>query len=172
MIGRPPGGWIDARNADSRRLGKPVGEFVGAKQIVGLYNLALAVNPLGLYGVQPRTLLGRQAAYDPHSAAALFDLAVVSSEPASHLAAYVPASCVVPDQEQELLANRFELFATPIKESDRYPTHGPTIHQPHPRPVELRQIEPVAGDGFRIGIVFGDDRPSEEAQRLSLLGPA
>src|SRR3712207_9212287 len=87
----------------SEDLTDPVGELVGAEQPLGLDHLALAVNPLGLYGVQPRTLLGQQAAYDPHSAAALFDLAVVSSEPASHLAAYVQASCVVPDQEQELL---------------------------------------------------------------------
>src|SRR5215216_436880 len=34
----------------------PLGEFVSAKKPIGLYNPALAVNPLGLYGVKPRTL--------------------------------------------------------------------------------------------------------------------
>ena len=43
-----------------------VGEFVGFKQTVGLDDLALAVDPLGLYGVQPRTLLRKKATYDPH----------------------------------------------------------------------------------------------------------
>jgi hypothetical protein len=33
-----------------------VGEFIGAKQTPGLYNLALAVNPFGLDRVEPRTL--------------------------------------------------------------------------------------------------------------------
>ncbi len=29
----------------------PIGEFVGSKQTLGLYNLALAVDPFGLYSV-------------------------------------------------------------------------------------------------------------------------
>ncbi len=42
----------------------PVGELVGAQQTVGLDHSTLAVNPFGLYRVQPRALLGQQAAYD------------------------------------------------------------------------------------------------------------
>src|SRR5215211_2321579 len=148
----------------------PIGEFVGAKEPVGLDHLALAVNPFGFYGVQPRALLGQKAAYDPHSFAAAFDLAVVLAEPSSDLAAYVPGS-VVPDEEQNLPAKSFKLFATPLEESGRYPTDGPTIHEPEPRLIKLGHIEPVAGDGFRLGVVFGD-RLLDEAHRLSLLGPA
>src|SRR3712207_5031280 len=148
----------------------PVGELISAQQTVGLYHLPLAVRPLRLDGVQPRTLLGQKTAYDPHSFAAVSDLAVVPSEPSSDLAAYVPAG-VVPDEKQNLLASRFEHFATPIKESGRYPTHGSPIHEPQPRLVKLRQIESVAGDGFGLGIVLGD-RLLDEAQRLSLLGEA
>ncbi len=73
----------------------PIGERIGAQQSAGLDHFALAMNPFGLYGVQPRTLLlGQKAAYDPHSsfAIALFDLAVMFAQPASDLAAsYVPA---------------------------------------------------------------------------------
>ena len=36
----------------------PVGEFIDAKQTVGLYNLALAVEPFAFDRVEPRTLLG------------------------------------------------------------------------------------------------------------------
>ena len=55
----------------------PIGEFVGAQQTLGLDHFALAVNPFGLDRVQPWALLGQKAAYDPHSFAALFDLAVM-----------------------------------------------------------------------------------------------
>src|SRR3712207_8766557 len=49
----------------------PVCEFVSSQQSVGFDDLALAVYPFGLDGVQPRTLLGQQAADDPHSACLL-----------------------------------------------------------------------------------------------------
>jgi hypothetical protein len=52
----------------------PIGKLVSTKQSIRLNHFALAVNPLGLYGVKLRTLLGKKAAYDPHSAAAPFDL--------------------------------------------------------------------------------------------------
>ncbi len=38
----------------------PLGKLVGARQTVGLYHFALAVDPLGLYRVQPRALLGQK----------------------------------------------------------------------------------------------------------------
>ena len=94
----------------------PIGERVSSQHSVGFDYFALAVNPLGLYGIQPRTLLGQKAAYDPHSFAAPFDLAVVRTEPPPHLFGDVP-TCVVPDQKQDLLANLFELLGTPIAET-------------------------------------------------------
>src|SRR3990170_791932 len=88
----------------------PLGKLASAQQTIGLDHFALAVNPFGLDGVQPRTLFWHKAAYDPHSsfAAALFDLAVVLAEPAPHLPGDVPA-CVVPDENQNLPASRLEL---------------------------------------------------------------
>src|SRR3954447_16510368 len=149
----------------------PIGEFVSAQQTVGLYHFALAVDPFGLYRVQPRALLGQKAAYDPHSASALFDLVVVPAEPAPYLTAYVPGG-MVPDEEQHLLAKCFELLTAPLEKPSRYTAYRPTIHKPQPRLVELRQIEPVTGDGLlAIGVVLGD-RLLDEAHRLSLLGPA
>src|SRR4051794_41026289 len=110
----------------------PLGEFVGSQQTLGLYNLALAVNPFGLDRVEPRTLFGQKAAYDPHSVSAVFDLAVVRTEPAPDLFGDMPAR-VVPDQKQNLLAKSFELLATPLKELARQCTDGPAIHEAHPR---------------------------------------
>jgi hypothetical protein len=132
----------------------PLGEFVGSQQTFGLYNLTLAVNPFGLDRVQPRTLLWQKAAYDPHSISAVFDLAVVRTEPAPDLFGDMPAR-VVPDQKQNLLAKSSKLLATPLKELGRHCTDRPAIHEAQPRlPVKLRQVESVAGDGFRIRVVL------------------
>src|SRR5215208_8484568 len=148
----------------------PVSEFVGAQRTLRLYHLTFAMDPLGLYGVKPRALLGQKAAYDPHSISTLFDLEVMFSEPPPELFRDVPAG-VVPDENHNLLSNRFELLTTPPEKLSRYRANGPTIHETQPRLIELRQLESVAGDRFRIGIVFSD-RFLKEAQRLSLFGPA
>src|SRR5215207_9100813 len=69
----------------------PIRKLIRSKQPLWLDDLALAVYPLRLYGVQPRTLLRKKAADDPHSLAALFDLAVMFSEPPPELPGDVPA---------------------------------------------------------------------------------
>src|SRR5215212_7659907 len=149
----------------------PVCEFVSAQQSVGFYDLALAVYPLGLYSIEPRTLLRKKAAHDPHSAPALLEFSVVRSEPAPDLFGDVPAR-VVPDQKQHSLACRLELLATPRKEPRGYGTHRPPIHEPQPRLlVEFGQIEAVAGYGLRLGVVFGNG-PLHETLGLPFLAPA
>ena len=55
----------------------PLGKLVSTKLTLGLDHFALAMNPFGLYGVKPRTLLGQKAAYDPHSTCAVLDVAVI-----------------------------------------------------------------------------------------------
>src|SRR5918994_4359618 len=141
------------------------GQLISREQPVGLYDLALAMDPLGLHRVEPRTLLGQKAAYDPHSRAAVFDLTVVRGNPPSYLFGDVPGS-VVPDQHPYPLACRLELLSAPRKEAGSYPAHGAAIYKAHPHLLELRHIEPVAGDGFGIGVVFGD-RLFDEAQGLA-----
>src|SRR5215204_3185601 len=149
-----------------------LGQLVGSKQPLRLYNLALAVDPLGLYRIEPRALFWQQAAYDPHSsfAAAPFNLSVVRGDPLSNLFGDVPA-CVVPDQHPYPLACCFELLGAPRKETSSYPAHRVTIDKAHQQLLKLGHIKPVAGDGFGIRVVFGD-RLLEEAQRFSLLAPA
>src|SRR5215211_1207275 len=158
-----------------RRTGNPaypIRKLVGSKQPVWLDDLALAVYPLRLYGVQPRTPLRKKATHDPHPsfAAALLDPAVVSSEPAPDLPGDMPAR-VVPDEEQNLLADLFELLQAPLKELGRYGTDGPSVNEAQPRIADLRQVESVAGDGFGLGVVFGH-RPLNEAKGLSILREA
>src|SRR5215208_2962955 len=147
----------------------PVGKLVSAQESVGFDHLPLAVYPFGLDGVQPRILLGQQTAYDPHPLAALLDSAIMSSEPAPELPGDMP-TCVVPDQEQDLLAYSFELLATPGEELGRYGTHGPPIHESQPCLIKLGQVESVTRDGIGRGIVSGD-RLLDEAKGFALLGP-
>src|SRR5215216_6983256 len=96
----------------TKRPAHPVGEFIRAQQSVELHHLALAMNPFGLDGVQPRALLRQKATDDPHPTAALLDFSIVFAEPSSDLPGDVPA-CVLPDQKKSLLVNSFELLAAP-----------------------------------------------------------
>src|SRR5215203_2861624 len=149
----------------------PIRKLISSQKSVRFHHLALAVNPLGLYGVVPRTLLRQQAAHDPYSiAAALFDFSVMLPEPAPDLPGDVPAS-VVPDENHGLLASRFELFGAPRKKPRRYGIHEPPIHESQPRLIKFGQIESVTGDGLRLGVVFGH-RLLNEAPLLSLPGEA
>jgi hypothetical protein len=148
----------------------PLGKLVSSQKTVRFDDLALAVYPLRLDGVEPRTLLRQQAAHDPYSTAALFDFSVVLAEPAPDLLGDVPGS-VVPDENHYLLSGHFELFDAPRKKARRYGTDGPPIHEPQPCLLEPRHIEPLTGDGLRIGIVFSD-RLLDEAQWIAFLGEA
>jgi hypothetical protein len=127
--------WTVEDPADS------LSQLVSCEQLLRLYNLALAMNPLGLHRVEPRALFGQQAAYDPHSTATVFDFPVVRGNPRSDLPGDVPGS-VVPDQNP--LARSFELLAGPRKEAGGYPANGPPIHEAQPYLLELRHIESVA----------------------------
>jgi hypothetical protein len=147
------------------------GELVSSQQTVGFYDLALGVYPLGLYGIEPRTLLGQKAAHYPHSAPAVLDFSVVRSEPAPDLFGDVPAG-VVPDENQHSVACRLQLLATPRKESRGYGTHWPPIHEPQPPLLlEFGQIEAIAGYGLRLRVIFGY-RALDETLGLAFLAPA
>src|SRR5215210_1172888 len=150
-------------------LADPVCQLVCSEQPLGLCDLAFGVDPLGLDRVEPRALGGQKARDYAYSTPAFFDPAVVSTDPVAHLSAFVPAG-VVPDQEQSLLAPRLEPSATPFEEPHGYSAHGTAIHEPKPSLLKLRQVQPVAGEGLRLGIVLAR-LFLQEAHRLSRLGP-
>ena len=91
----------------------PLGKLVRPQQTVRLDDLALCVDPLGLYGVKLRALLRKKTTHDPHALPALLGAAIVLPEPSPCLFGDVPRS-VVPDQKKDLLADLFELLATPL----------------------------------------------------------
>src|SRR5919112_353476 len=129
---------------------------MSAKQTIGLRDTALAMHPLGLYRVQPWALLRQVATYDPHALllGALLHLPVVLVYPPPDLLTNMPAG-VVPHQHQHLLAHRRQFLRAPRKELGSYPAYGPSVHKAQPRLLKLRDEQPVAGDGLRLGIVFG-----------------
>src|SRR5215204_1075804 len=131
----------------------PLGELVSTEQPLSLNYLAFAVNPLGLYCIEPRALGRQQTWHYPDPMAAGFDTAVVGADPASDLMAFMPA-CVVPDEKQSLLAPLSKPVAAPRKKLRGYGAHGSAIHEPQPSLLKLRQVKPVAGESLRLGIVL------------------
>src|SRR5215217_9758890 len=129
-------------------LANSVGKLVCSEKSVGFDHLALCVNPLRFDGVQPRALLRKQATDDPHPITALFDSAVVGTEPTPHFFGDVPRS-VVPDENENLLANGLELSHAPLEKARRYRRNRPPVHEPDPRPIESGQVESVTTYGFR-----------------------
>src|SRR5215207_5574000 len=147
------------------------GQLVSCEQSIGLYNLALAMNPLGLHRIEPRALYGQQTSDDPHPfLLALFQSPIVRSDPPSDLPAYVPA-CVVPDQHPHSLAQSLKLLAAPRKKARGYTAHRSTVHKPKPTMFELGHVQPVARDGLRVGIIFFD-RLLYKTQRLASFAKA
>src|SRR5215207_7155517 len=152
----------------TKRPAHPLGEFVRAQQSIELHDLALAMNPFRLDGVQPRTLFREKATDDPHPTAALLHFSVVFAEPSPHLPGDVPA-CVVPDKKQGLLANSFEALAAPREKPRAYGAHRPAVDEPYPHVLEPWKVEAVAGYGLGVGVVLGD-RLLDHARGLALLG--
>ena len=133
----------------TERPAHPVGQFIRAQQSIELHDLALAMNPFGLDGVQPRALLRQKATDDPYPTAALLDFSIVFAEPSSDLPGDVPA-CVVPDEKKGLLAKSFELLAAPREKPRGYGAHRPAVDEPYPYVVEPWKVEAVAGYGLRL----------------------
>ena len=147
-----------------------LGQLLGAEQPVDLHHPAFAVHPLGLYRVELRALSEQQTAYNPHPPTALLDLSVMRADSGTHLLAYVPGS-VVPNQNQNLLADPLELLAAPLQEAGGYGAHRTAIHEAQPCPFRPRQEEPVTGESLGVWIIF-DDRLLHQTRGLPLLASA
>ena len=149
----------------------PIRELVSAEQSLGLRHLAFAVDPLGLYRVQPRALGGQRARYypNPTGRCALTRRLWASIQPA-HLSGFYASLRCPRSTAGPSCPSASKPLATPSEELRGYVAHLPTIHEPQPGLCHLRQIQPVAGEGLRLGIVL----PGlflEEAHRIARLDP-
>ena len=93
-------------------------QFISAEQSRRLRHPLLARQPLGLNGLEPRTLRRQGAGAEANALAGLLDLAVVLAHPRAHDLAVRPGG-VVPDQEHGPLATRLGLLGTPAQEVPR-----------------------------------------------------
>ena len=151
----------------------PICKLVSAKHSLGLDHFALAVYPFGFYGVQPRTPGGQEAGNYAYSTAVFFDLAVVGGDPAlSPLGFYASLRCPRSESEPSCLSSG-ACGNTTRKTVWGYGAQRPTIHESQPRLFKLRQIKPLAGEGFGsfAGIVLCG-LLLEDAHRLARLLPA
>src|SRR3712207_46921 len=157
-------------------LADPLGELISAEQPLGLYDLPLAMDPFGLYGVEPWALLGKQTGHYPHPSTTLFDCSVMLLDPASNLFRCVPTG-IVPDHKQRLLAPRGELLAAVLKKLGGDGTHRPAVYEPHPRPLPDLPVgfcgtyqHPVSSQSLRVAVAF-DRFFLDETHRLVCIGP-
>src|SRR5215212_9624672 len=155
----------------------PIRKLVGTDQLLGLDHFSFAMDPFGLYCVQPRTLFGQQTANDAHALPAVFDLSVVRSDPAVHLFTPRVPTGVIPDHKQRLLAHRGELLAAVLKKLGSDGDHGPPLHEPQPHlfpnlPVGFFSTHqhPISGQSLRVGVAF-DRFFLDETHRLPTIGP-
>src|SRR5919199_1593183 len=106
-------------------------EFGGWQQTSRFDDAALAMDPLGFDGIQPRRLDRQIARHDPHPGAGQFDLAVVATDPGPDLMTDMPGG-VVPDQQQRCLPERLQLGAAPRQVLRSEPTDRAAIHKAEP----------------------------------------
>src|SRR5207245_3764909 len=151
-------------------------ELMGGQQAGGLDHPALAMDPLGLNGIQPRALDRQVVGHDPHAAAGQFDLPVVAPNPRPDLATDVPGR-VVPDQQQCGLAEWLQLRAATGQvlrgqRTDRAASDEaqPAFLVPAAGGLRPADQQPIASQGFGIGIVVRD-RLFDQPQGLVHLGP-
>src|SRR5829696_5668634 len=76
-----------------------IGELVSSKQPLGLNYLPLAMNPLRLNGIEPRTFGGQQTWHYPYPLAAGFDLELVGVDPLFFCITLMP-TCALSNKAQ------------------------------------------------------------------------
>lgn len=155
------------------------GKLLGRKHPVGFDDMALAVDPFGFNGIEPRTLRGQEEGQDADPLVRLLDLLIVGAYPSAHRLALVPRG-IIPDQEPMGLPLLAQPFTAPVQELDGDGTHGSSRDktQPHLGAVgsfgrALLPQDPVAGQGLGIGVVFAPsllDQPYRLIRALPGMG--
>jgi len=74
---------------------------------------------------------------------------------------------IVPQQHQDTLPLGGQPLAEPGEKGRRDMAHGPVVDKPEPDGVGIGPQQPIAGQGFRVGIVLGHGL-RHHAQRLAI----
>src|SRR5512135_1157248 len=153
-----------------------LGQLLGRKQAVRFDDGLFSMHPLGLNGVEPRTLCGQQAGQDTHSFACLFPLLIVLPDPRADHEAFVPGG-IIPDQEPVALALRGQALTTPLQEPYRDRAHRSSGNKAQPHLVTLGLVRgallpqhAIAGQCFGIRVSFFPGL-FHQAHRVDLILP-
>jgi len=154
----------------------PFRDLVRCQQSCRFDDPSLAVHPLRLDRIEPRTLARQEADDDPHPCLPALDCPVVLPDPSPHLLAQMPTG-VVPHEQQRPLPLYCQPVAAPIEELRCHRAHRATVHeaQQHPfialsQPVPTPHQQSVAGQCLRVGIA-AHHHLLDQAQRGVLLRP-
>jgi hypothetical protein len=157
--------YVSSRNRLRKRLTlltakvitHPLSEFLSSQQSDWFDNGSLAMNLLWLNPVQPGTLDGKPARDDAHhcfaSSSLLEYTLVVLTKPGLDLLAHMPGG-VTPNEDEDMLALRLDLFAYPLQKVRRHLADRATRHKTQMHATTVGFKHPVTGQSFGIRIVL------------------
>jgi len=135
-------------------------QLASRKQAIVFDDIALAMDPLWLDGVEPGTLGGQKEGQDAHAFARLLDQAVVFTNPGANHLAVMPGG-IIPDQKPVALALDREPLTTPVQKLEGDATFWTASDKAQPHLVAQgfvhRSLLPehsITSKGFGIRIAF------------------
>ncbi len=137
-----------------------LGQLFGSKQAIRFDDMAFAVHPFGLNGVEPGALRWQEKWQDMDTFPRLLDLLVVLANPGANGLTLMPGG-VIPNQEPVRLPLLEQTLATPIQELGGDRAHRASADKAQPHLFALGFIwgallpqHAIAGQGFGIWIAF------------------
>ena len=106
-------------------------QFLGRQGASWFCHSPLAVHPLGLDRIRPRTLDGQQTHQDAHAFSCPFDLAIVFTDPVAYRMADMPRS-IVPNQGQHSDVQSLQFGTTLLQKLNGDTAHRSPVHKAQP----------------------------------------
>jgi len=110
------------------------------------------MDPTGFDRIEPGALDRQQAGQNSYPTLSFGD-SVMGFDPVGDQMANVPG-CVIPYQEQGLLALTLEFLTYPLKEGDGYLTNGTAIYKAQQDAVGIGTQQPIAGQSYRVWVLL------------------
>ncbi len=160
----------------SEMVADTIPQLAGRQQPVRLTDFSLGMNPMGLNRIEPRTLDRQIATEETDAVSVLLDLLIVCAGPSTHRVADMPRG-IIPNQQQDPLAVRFEFGTTPFEKLRRDAADRTALDKAQPNLIRQagrvgrrRDQQAVAGRRLGIGILFRD-RLFHQMSGLTRFGP-
>ena len=119
----------------------PLGDLLRCQDTSRFHHRAFPMEPLGLHGVQPRTLTRQPARDDAHTTPGLLDVAVMRAQPRAYELAGVPRG-IVPHEPPRARVQGRQAVTAPGQQLARQGPHGLTGGKPEPELFRRRRGGP------------------------------